>query len=78
MILKKIFKAAFRKRNLILLTGVVFVSFVTEYIPFMLVGAAVYIYFVLQTLKDEKFNKELTEEDIIDDIQELNIRCSDL
>ncbi len=78
MQLKKILKAAFRIRNLAILAGVVIVSYLTEFVPFMFIGAAGYLYFVLQTLKDGAFIKEYSEDEKIDNIRDLNIKCNNL
>ncbi|NLD50923.1 MAG: hypothetical protein GX660_27590, partial [Clostridiaceae bacterium] len=63
MNLKKLLKAAFKMKNFVLLSFILIVFYVTNYnLPFILIGAAGYIYFVMQTLKDEGFHKELQEE----------------
>lgn len=68
-------KAAFQTRNLILLASVVIISFLTEFLPFTLIGLAGYTYFVLQTIKSEKFQKQLVLEGALDHLQGLSAEC---
>lgn len=58
MSVRKVISALLRMRNLVLLAAVILISSITGYIPFMLIGAAGYLYFVLQTLRSESFQKE--------------------
>ena len=78
MQLKRVLKSAFAVRNLALLAGVVIVTYFTEYLPFMFIGAAGYVYFVLQSLKDGALNKEYSDEEKIDNLRELSSQCNDL
>lgn len=78
MQLKKILKAAFRMRNIALLAGVAIVSYFTGYLPFLLVGSAGYIYFVIQTLNDKRFLMEYSENEKVDGIQQLSEQCDEL
>ena len=72
---KNYYKAAFQTRNLILLVSVVIISFLTEFLPFTLIGLAGYIYFVLQTIQSEKFQKQLIFEGALDHLQGLSAEC---
>lgn len=78
MQLKKILKAAFRIRNLAILAGVIIISYITEFVPFMFIGAAGYLYFVIQTLNDNRFIREYSEDEKIDNILKLDSQCNDL
>lgn len=75
---KRILKAAFHIRNIALLAGVVIVAYLTEYMPFALVGAAGYLFFVLQTLRSMPPEENEAQQEKIDDILELDSRCGDL
>ncbi len=72
---KNYFKAAFQMRNLVLLAAVAIISFLTEFIPFTLIGLAGYAYFVMQTLKSEKFQSQLASEGSLDHIRALSAEC---
>ncbi|MFZ5989526.1 MAG: hypothetical protein ACOYWZ_20710 [Bacillota bacterium] len=78
MSLRTFLKAALKLRNLALLALIVIVYGITSVIPFALIGAAGYLYFIMQTLKDEDFRKELEHEEKLEGIQKLNERCSRL
>lgn len=74
----KIFKAAVRIRNIALLAGVLIVSYLTGYLPFLLIGLAGYVYFVIQTLTDSKFLSEYSNDEKVGSIQELSAQCDEL
>lgn len=76
--LKKILKAAFKIKNSLLLFAVLLVSYLTGYLPFTFIGLAGYVYFVLQTLKDEESENEYSESENIDGIRKLSLDCNDL
>lgn len=78
MNLKMVLKAAFKIKNLSLLSFIIIIFAATRYIPFALIGAAGYIYFVLQTLKNGKFQKENQFEEKYDSIKKLNEDCNKL
>jgi len=72
-------KAAFKTGNFALLACVIIISIFTDfYMPFMLVGLAGYLYFVLQTYRSRKFRQECAQEDKLDDIQQQSRRCEEL
>lgn len=71
-------KAATRLKNLVLLAVVGIVFLATTYLPFLLVGLAGYIYFVMQTLKDEKFLHNYNNQQQIEGIEDLNIESNRL
>lgn len=74
----KILKAAVRIRNIALLGGVLIVSYLTGYLPFLLIGLAGYVYFVIQTLKDSRFLSECSNDEKISSIQQLSTQCDEL
>lgn len=75
----KIVSAAFKIRNFALLAGVLIVFFATGFnLPFLFIGLAGYLYFVLQTLRSEDFQKEYAEFEKLDDIQKLSWECREL
>lgn len=76
--LKMFFKAALKSRNFALLAGVIIISALTNSVPFMLVGLAGYIYFVLQTFRSSEFRTECDRTEKLDDIQKLSWECNDL
>lgn len=79
MSFKIILKAATRLKNLALLAIIVGVYLYTDYyLPFLLVGAAGYIYFIMQTIKDESFLEDISKEQQIEDLRELSIQCDQL
>lgn len=78
MDLKTLLKAAFKLRNLALLVLIVGVYWITRNIPFALIGAAGYLYFMMQMLNDEGFKRELKLEQQLEGIQKLNNACSSL
>ena len=78
MKLRMFFSAAFKPRNLLLLAAVAIISYVTGYLPFTFIGFAGYIYFVMQTLQDEKFHKEFMEAEKLDSLQRLSVECGKL
>ena len=71
-------KASTRFKNLALLTIVGIVFLATSYLPFLLVGLAGYVYFVMQTLRDEKFLQDFNNQQLIEGIQNLNIESNRL
>ncbi len=75
---KKITKAAFKIKNIALLAFVLIFSYLNFFLPFLLIGLAGYIYFVLQTLRNEEFQKEVYEEENIKRILRLNDECTKL
>ena len=79
MKLKMLLKAAFRTGNFALLAGVFVVSVLTSFfVPFMLVGFAGYLYFVMQTLRNEKFISEFNQAEKLDGLQKMSWECNDL
>lgn len=77
--LKMLIKAAFKTRNFALLAGIIIISIFTNFfVPFMLVGLAGYIYFVLQTFRSREFITECNEAEKLDGIQKLSWECNDL
>jgi hypothetical protein len=81
---KMLMKAAFKTRNFALLAAVVIASIfaasnaLSFLVPFILVGTAGYIYFVLQTLRSGDFKTELAQEEKLDGIQRLSWDCNEL
>lgn len=82
---KMLMKAAFKTRNFAVLAAVIVVSLLFSVsrvpeasAPFMLFGAAGYIYFVLQTLRSGDFKSELAQEEKLDGIQRLSWDCNEL
>lgn len=69
------YRAASEKRNLILLAAVAIISLITWFLPFTLIGLAGYAYFVMQTLKSEKFQKKMALEAYLEHIQGLSSDC---
>lgn len=82
MNLKTLLKAAFKIKNIALLSFILIVFYLTYdnpfSKPFLLIGAAGYIYFIMQTLEDENFKRELSEEAKKNSIQKLNEECNRL
>lgn len=78
MSLKILLKAATRLKNLALFVVIAGVFLATNYLPFLFVGAAGYIYFIMQTFKDESFLEDLNKEQQIEDLRELDIQCDRL
>lgn len=78
MSFKILLKAATRLKNLALLAVIAGVFLATSYLPFLFVGAAGYIYFIMQTFKDESFLQDLNKEQQIEDLRELSIQCDRL
>lgn len=79
MKLKMLLKAAFRTGNFALLAGIILVSVLTNFfLPFMLVGFAGYLYFVLQTLRSEKFLSEFKQEEKLEGLQKMSWECNNL
>lgn len=75
---RKVFKAAFTIKNFVLLSAVILVSYLTEYLPFFLIGMAGYIYFVLQTMQSDKFKSEYMHEEALDELGRLSRECNSL
>jgi hypothetical protein len=76
---KILLKAALKLKNLALLAMIVGISIVTDFSwPFLFIGAAGYVYFIMQTMKDEKFLKEFNDEQQIEGIHNLNEKCNGL
>lgn len=75
---KMFFKAATKLKNMALLALVICISMGTGYLPFFLVGVAGYIYFVMQTVKDEDFLEEFNLEQKVEGIQNLSAQCDRL
>ncbi len=82
---KTLMKAAFKTRNFALLAAVIIISLLFSVstvpqasVPFLLVGCAGYIYFVMQTLRSGKFKSELAQEEKLDGIQKLSWDCNEL
>jgi hypothetical protein len=79
MKLKMLIKAAFKTSNFALLAGVVIVSIITKFfLPFILVGLAGYLYFVMQTLRSEKFISEFNQAEKLEGLQKMSWECNDL
>ena len=79
MKLKMLLKAAFKTGNFALLAGIFIVSVLTHFfVPFMLVGFAGYLYFVMQTLRSEKFLSEFNQAEKLEGIQKMNWECNNL
>ncbi len=79
MKLKMLLKAAFRTGNFALLAGIIIVSVLTHFfVPFMLVGFAGYLYFVMQTLRSEKFLSEFNQAEKLEGIQKMSWECNNL
>jgi predicted nucleic acid-binding Zn-ribbon protein len=78
MSFKGILKAAFNIGNIALLAFILIFSYLYFYLPFLLVGLAGYIYFVLQTLKNKDFQKEIYLEETIERIKKSSEDCSRL
>ena len=81
---KILMKAAFKTRNFAVLAAIVIASIFAVsnvwsfLVPFILVGAAGYIYFVMQTLRSGEFKSELAQEEKLDGIQRLSWDCNEL
>jgi len=75
---KIIIKAALELKNLGLLAMIVGIFALTGSLPFLFIGAAGYVYFLMETMKDEKFLKRFNEEQQIEDIHDLNEKCNAL
>ncbi len=75
---KIIIKAALELKNLGLLAMIVGIFALTGSLPFLFIGAAGYVYFLMETIKDEKFLKRFNEEQQIEDIHDLNEKCNAL
>jgi len=75
---KIIIKAALELKNLGLLAMIVGIFALTGSLPFLFIGAARYVYFLMETIKDEKFLKRFNEEQQIEDIHDLNEKCNAL
>ncbi len=72
---KMFLKAATKLKNIALLTIIISIFIATGYLPLLLVGAAGYVYFVLQTAKDEDFLREYNIEQKVEGIQNLSTQC---
>ena len=72
---RMIVKAALKMRNFVVFAVILIISYVTGYLPFVLVGLGIYICFVVQTLKDEGFRKECLEKDKLLQIRKLDSEC---
>lgn len=82
---KILMKAAFKARNFMVLAAIIVVSLLFSasqvpqlLAPFALLGAAGYIYLVLQTLRSGDFKSELAQEKKLDVIQRLSWDCNEL
>jgi hypothetical protein len=82
---KRFMKAAFKTRNFAVLAAVIVVTLLFSVsrvpqlsAPFMLAGAAGYIYFVMQTLRSGEFKAQLAQEEKLDGIQKLSWDCNEL
>lgn len=79
MKLKMLLKAAFKTVNFAILGGVIIVSILTDFfIPFVLVGFAGYLYFVLQTLRSDKFINEFNHAEKLEGLQKMSWECNEL
>ena len=76
---KIILKAALKSKNLALFAMIAGIFIITRYsLPFLFIGMAGYVYFIMQTMKDEKFLKEFDKEQQIEGIHNLNEKCNGL
>lgn len=82
---KILMKAAFKTKNFAVLAAVIVISLLFSVshvpqvsVPFLLAGAAGYIYFVMQTLRSGEFKSELAREKKLDGIQRLSWDCNEL
>lgn len=79
---KMFFKAITKFRNILLLAIVIGIFFATlnniSNVPFLLIGAACYIYSVIRTLKNPRFMAEFNREIQFESIQDLNEECNRL
>lgn len=79
MKLKMLMKAAFKIGNFALLAGVAIVAMLVNFNPvFILVGLAAYLYFVMQTLKSEKFINEFNQDLKLEGLQKMSWECNNL
>jgi len=78
MKLMRLFKAVFQIRNIALLAAIVIITYLTEYLPFALVGAAGYLFFVLQSYRDKALDGNDTGEDKINSLIVLDTQCNAL
>lgn len=78
MRLRKILSAALKMKNFALLAAILITFYLTGYVPFVFIGLAGYVYFVLQTLKDERFVKEYSKKEKQEVLEKMNQECSDL
>lgn len=72
-----VLKAAFKIRNIALLSATVLFAYVIDYPPFVFIGLAGYVYFVLQTLKDSGFQKQCSYKEKLKNIRNLSVECQD-
>jgi hypothetical protein len=72
---RKILSAALKMKNFALLAAVLIVFYLTGYAPFILIGLAGYIFFVLQTLRDDRFIKEYAKKEKLENLQTMNEDC---
>lgn len=78
MSFNRILKAAFKIKNAALLSFVLIFSYLVFYPPFLMIGLAGYIFFVIQTLRSDDFRKEVSTEETIERIRSLNAECTKL
>ena len=79
MSLRTLLKAAFKTGNFALLAGVIIVSMLTNFsVPFILIGLAGYLYFVIQALGSREFTVDRGQVEKLDEIQKTSLQCNDL
>lgn len=72
----RIIKAALKLKNILLLGFIAIISIITGYyLPFMLIGLAGYVYFIMQTMKDADFQNDYVHDQAIDEIRKLSSSC---
>lgn len=78
MKLRRLLKAAFSMKNFTLLSGVLIISYLTEYLPFFLIGMAGYLFFTLQTFNSQEFQSEQTIDDKLEELDKLSRECNSI
>lgn len=73
-----IIKAALGIGNIALLAFVLIFSYLCFFLPFLLIGLAGYVYFVLQTLGSADFQKEVSVKETLGEIKKAGEECSRL
>jgi hypothetical protein len=78
MMFGKLMKACFKMRNFALLSVIVLISYITGYIPFILIGAAGFVYFVMQTMRSTSFQKEWLQQETWNRLFGMSAECEAL